>query len=420
MMSSTTCPWRPLLSGAEAEEALHVARAIGDALIALPPQPSNMASDLALFYAYLDAALPGSGYVDRAEARLDEAIATMADEASGALGFGLYDGPLGVAWVTEHLAARTFEFPSDPNEPLDAPLGALLESSPWQLHFDLISGLVGMGVYALERLDRAAGPAHLASILRRLRELAEPRSPGRTLLTTPETMVEPERRVHPRGYHNLGVAHGVPGVIGLLAACVERGVAGDEDVALLRDCVAWLLAQRIDAPQGRFAYYSIDGLAHGGSRTAWCYGDPGVAAVLLRAARVLREPAWEEAALALALDALSRPRELDGVVDVTLCHGTAGLGHLFNRLHQATGEAAFAAAARARFADGLLMRRADDSIAGFSAWGTGVGRWMAEPGFLCGAAGVGLAYLAAATDIEPAWDRLLLASIPPSTERRTS
>jgi hypothetical protein len=32
---------------------------------------------------------------------------------------------------------------------------------------------------------------------------------------------------------------------------------------------------------------------------------------------------------------------------------------------------------------------------------------------LIGAAGVGLALLAAVSDVEPAWDRLLLASIPP-------
>ena len=38
---------------------------------------------------------------------------------------------------------------------------------------------------------------------------------------------------------------------------------------------------------------------------------------------------------------------------------------------------------------------------------------MSEPGFLTGAAGIALALLAAVSDVEPAWDRVLLVSIPP-------
>ena len=38
--------------------------------------------------------------------------------------------------------------------------------------------------------------------------------------------------------------------------------------------------------------------------------------------------------------------------------------------------------------------------------------WRDEPGFLTGAAGIGLALLAALFPVEPAWDRVLLASIP--------
>jgi hypothetical protein len=36
--------------------------------------------------------------------------------------------------------------------------------------------------------------------------------------------------------------------------------------------------------------------------------------------------------------------------------------------------------------------------------------WTPEPGFLDGAAGIGLVLLAAATPVAPAWDRILLLS----------
>jgi lantibiotic biosynthesis protein len=34
--------------------------------------------------------------------------------------------------------------------------------------------------------------------------------------------------------------------------------------------------------------------------------------------------------------------------------------------------------------------------------------WTGDPGFLTGAAGIGLALLAAVSPVEPEWDRLLL------------
>ena len=43
----------------------------------------------------------------------------------------------------------------------------------------------------------------------------------------------------------------------------------------------------------------------------------------------------------------------------------------------------------------------------------GAPTWVDDAGLLTGAAGIALALLAAATPVEPAWDRMLLTSIPP-------
>jgi hypothetical protein len=54
-------------------------------------------------------------------------------------------------------------------------------------------------------------------------------------------------------------------------------------------------------------------------------------------------------------------------------------------------------------------------IAGYLAWEPGEEKaspWTADPGFLVGAAGVGLALLAAATAVEPAWDRSMMVNLP--------
>jgi hypothetical protein len=63
------------------------------------------------------------------------------------------------------------------------------------------------------------------------------------------------------------------------------------------------------------------------------------------------------------------------------------------------------------------MRQVNKQIAGFPARRPNPDRpneiqWVADPGILTGAAGVALALLAATTDIEPEWDRMMLVSIP--------
>jgi hypothetical protein len=138
-----------------------------------------------------------------------------------------------------------------------------------------------------------------------------------------------------------------------------------------------------------------------------------VAATLLLAARAVGEPDWEAQAIAIARRAAARPAEESGVVDAGLCHGAAGLAHIFNRFYQATAEPIFKEAALSWFGRALAYRRPGAGVGGFGAVRPGPGDervWSPEPGFLEGAAGVGLALLGAATPIEPAWDRILLLS----------
>jgi len=148
---------------------------------------------------------------------------------------------------------------------------------------------------------------------------------------------------------------------------------------------------------------------------AWWYGDLGIASALLIAARCLKQPAWEREALVIGRRVAARPAGQSGVVDSGLCYGAAGVGHLFNRLFQATGEARFSSAACFWFERTLAMRHPNKGIAGFVAYSSSTNRpnekrWIAAPGILRGAAGIALALLAATTPVEPEWDRMLLLS----------
>jgi hypothetical protein len=162
------------------------------------------------------------------------------------------------------------------------------------------------------------------------------------------------------------------------------------------------------------------GIMDGPARLAWCYGDPGVAAALLGAARCVADPSWEREAIAIARRAAQRTPVLAGVRDAGLCHGAAGLGHLFNRIFQATNEPQFGDAARYWFEQTLEMQRPGRGIGGYQAWQLGEGDepvWVTDSGLLTGSVGIALALLAATAAVEPAWDRMLLTAIPPSNER---
>lgn len=179
---------------------------------------------------------------------------------------------------------------------------------------------------------------------------------------------------------------------------------------------AWLLAH--GRTGGTFGSSCAPGRAPAAVRTAWCYGDPGVAASLVLAAESTGDRELRAEAIALASRAAERPFEHTGVVDAALCHGSAGLMHVYNRIHQQTGAPALRDAARQWLRRTLDMAVDGDGPAGYRSYrGAGLG-WVATTGFLEGIAGIALALLAAISTVEPSWDRLLLLSLAGPARRR--
>src|SRR6266498_2865375 len=376
--------WRPILTGEIKERALAT---VGEIVAALPNPLSAEISDaslsggsagLAVLCAYLSRA--GLDDDENAAQFLAHAVNSVSAQQMGP---SLYGGFTGIAWTAAHLQEQLLDPEDDPNEAIDEALKAYLVQSPWQDDYDLIIGLVGIGVYAIERLPRASAVECLERVVDRLDEIAEHSVNGVTWLTRPDLLPEWQRALCPDGYYNLGLAHGVPGVIALLGQICAAGVALQKARPLLDDAVAWLSRQRsIGATQSSFSSWT--------------------------------GPGREREALALARRAAERKPESAGVKDAGLCHGSAGLGHIFNRLFQTTGEESFSKAARYWIERTLEMRRPGQGIAGFSAYRAGNDgqeeHWEDRVGILEGAAGIALVLLAATTEIEPAWDRMLLVS----------
>lgn len=416
--------WRPLLDGTLAVRAWEAVNAVAQALsVWSPGDPREHhaeawldrvvslgggAAGQALFYGYLFQAEGAERHAARAQQLLNQAVESLAMTPAHP---ALYSGFTGVAWAAEHLgrlldgeeeqeADRAED--EDVGEEIDQALLTALDRFSWAGDYDLVSGLAGFGVYALERFPRPSAVRCLESIVDRLDESAERNGQEVTWYRPPEILPGAVREHTPYGYYDLGVAHGVPGIIALLADACRLGIRQDRARPLLDGAVRWLALQPLSRQSGAcFPSRIGPGIEATPSRLAWCYGDPGVAATLLYAARAVEVKEWEDMALAIAAHAASAAPEDTGVRDMGLCHGALGLAHLYNRIYQAGGDELFADAARLWYRLGLEMRKDSQPL------------WAADPGFLTGAAGVGLALLAAVTPVEPEWDRLLRVAIPP-------
>jgi hypothetical protein len=399
--------WCPLLTGPTRDEALECAIALIRSLPAPRATDQRGASlaagsaGFAVCHAVAAQALADEQAAGLAIACLDSAIEAMARLP---LSMSLYAGFTGIAWSAGLVDRLLPGSDGDRNDEIDLVLARAVPRYPEDGPYDLIDGLVGIGVYALARWPLPAAADCLAGVIERLAGLARSDADGAYWRTGVPGLAGRRARSYPAGGVDCGVAHGMAGLLPLLARACALGVGGPAVRALLDDAVRWLTARLIRSPAGTSApSFIARDVEPVPARTAWCYGDPGVAITLLLAAHEAAEPGWERTGTELAMSAARRPPELTGVTDAGVCHGAAGLAHLFNRLYQMTGEAELAAAAVFWMERTLAVcARALTADGGPAPWN--------GPGLLEGAAGVALVLLAGCVPAEPVWDQMLLIS----------
>jgi hypothetical protein len=272
-------------------------------------------------------------------------------------------------------------------------------------------GLVGLGVYGLERAATPAGRAIVERTAGHLAAIAD-RSAGRATWRVkggdhPSDLVA----ANPDGFHSINVAYGVLGAIAFLAAAETLGIGAGP--ALLADSVAWLRALDRAGERHRFPSHVAAGWQEDDRMSrGWCAGDLASGMALVSAGLAAGESAWVAHGVSVAAHG-ARTGWTDG--DLSLCHGAVGHGHLLNRLAQATGSSELADLACAAYRTALAARTPGTGIGGFSRIARGPK--SSDPQFAAslqlGATGVALGLLAACSPVPPDWDRAFLMAIPP-------
>ncbi|MFI6731340.1 lanthionine synthetase LanC family protein [Nonomuraea sp. NPDC050451] len=258
---------------------------------------------------------------------------------------GLFGTGASARMFALRIAAPTWTHLNEPLAALRARLIEYVTTPPWRIakvgweDYDLIVG--PSGVLLAFAADPGIDAASRAPLMARLALLCEDAElsgfrVGRYL--------GEELRGWNFGRVNLGLAHGLPGVVTALRAAAEADGLSDELNDPLRRLSARLVTESyvddrgvISWPYGTTRSDGDRAPRGNGRRQAWCYGCPGNAWTLWEAARVLGDDDLGAFALESArsfLAAYDDDLYLDGLA---ICHGAAGLMLVFDAFARFAG-----------------------------------------------------------------------------------
>lgn len=276
--------------------------------------------------------------------------------------------------------------------------------------YDLISGLTGLGLYHLARHGPAASGL-TADVLAYLVDLAAPVQqdgvslPGWWSGTGPGSRPDP---AWPGGHLNLGMAHGLAGILALLSAAMRAGITVEGHAAAIRELCAAFDRYR-QGPASRPWWPPMvspaartPGPPGTGSqpRPSWCYGTAGQARAQQLAGLALGDPARIRLAEQALTGCVQDRQATQALADAGLCHGWAGV---VQALRRALADAADPGPLRAALH--TAQRGMEDHLA----------RHGPPParGLLTGTAGIMLAQddLPRPGGDPPAWDACLLLTL---------
>jgi hypothetical protein len=274
----------PFLSAGEAGQALVMA----DAAIALNNQTIAKAAK-----SKLDSAIRGLDY--------------------HALSTSLYSGVTGVGFAVALLGGDGSNLFLDD---LDDLLADAIASSS-RPNLDIINGIGGLLTYGVARCKKGRPSARFCDAI----QGAVGRFLNNGSSTYQPTMLD------------LGVGHGLAGVLMACCASLEYGIIGEGHLAHLRAGFDDLWGNCINSRFGMVLPNHRGAAGH--SRVAWCYGSLGGTAAFVRACEFFPENVGRaEELLKCALSQFDSP--FHGIVDASVCHGWAGNALLFDFLSRSS------------------------------------------------------------------------------------
>lgn len=322
------------------------------------------------------------------------------------------NGLSGISWAIDLMINQEWLDIENPYSYLHKDIYNISIELSKQRDYDYLHGSLGICLNALENLDRDA-ETYLKKVIDILIANADKNSNGIAWQS-----IEFESQIPT---YNLGLSHGIPSIIAIVSYIYEAEIAKDKCLELLNGSIYWLLLQKLPKNSLSVFPYTVpvdkpENYLPAPSRLAWCYGDLGIARSIWLAGKATNNQEWKQEATDIIFHASKRRNLKENMVfDAGLCHGSAGIAHIFNRFYQDTKIEEFNEAATYWYDVTLGFAKFEDGIGGYKMYvppkeQNEKGRWENAVGLLEGSTGIGLALLAAISEEEPEWDRCLLLS----------
>ncbi|WP_118951827.1 lanthionine synthetase LanC family protein [Taibaiella helva] len=209
---------------------------------------------------------------------------------------------------------------------------------------------------------------------------------------------------------NMGLAHGMFSILSVLTTIAGSHLKVNKEKVnkLLKGALTFILGVINKNPDSasRFPnFYYLDNPVDDPSRLGWCYGDLTNGYKLLQVGKQLKDEELIGASLTVINHTIARKTPAQtSVEDACLCHGAAGIMHLYNKLYMATGAVQYHNAALFWLDSVIDAYKPKHPYAGFVNTGNDS---LKNMGLLNGIAGIGLALDSYLTG-DSSWDHILM------------
>lgn len=319
------------------------------------------------------------------------------------------DGLAGWGWLMIYLKELGILTAFDDTilEEIDEAVAGSLDAMLDNGNYDLFYGTLGIGIYFLKRKKTRMAE----KILQHLAENGV--KDGDEIKWV---QFRPVKSAEPR--YDLGLPHGITGVLYFINKCYQEKVLPALCEALLKKGITFFLNNIQDEEKVRsfFPYwiatskYDNRKNSPARSRLGWCYGDLSTLYTLLQLSRTVKDRGLEDAVLKMLLRTCERkePAETD-IEESGFCHGTSGVGYIYLKLFRQTKLPVFKETADYWYHQTCKLGN-EQGPAGYL-FHSGQELGIPVSGILEGLGGVTLTFLAYLyPDLEENWDECLFLS----------
>lgn len=320
----------------------------------------------------------------------------------------------GAGWVLNHLDENGF-IDIDCDELLstfDDLLYSMMVSDMRRKNYDFLHGGIGYALYFIGRYRNAKSEplqkkyrGYLLGFIALLKANSEHDGNGLKWIS-----IQTRGELH--NTYNLGLSHGMAGIIAILAKLHAFDDFKGSTENMLKGAISYVMGYRKE--NDSFFLFpnlvSTNGGENGPSRLGWCYGDLGIGLQLWFASKELDDQALAHKAILILKHCANRRLPEETLVkDAALCHGSYGIALMFLRIYKETLDPDFSEAVEFWIQDGLQKAFHKDGYAGYKQW-RDVDSWRNEISLLEGITGIGLAIMDYLTGSDNKWDECLLIS----------